>query len=247
MDALVLGGGGGDALAAAHGVPSKAFLPLAGRPMAAWVLRALREGGVGRIAFVGPKGSLDPAPDLWLEEAGDLLANVDRGLAALGGERPVLVATADVPLLTGEAVRHLLQAAPPAALVYPVVPREAVEARFPGMKRTYARLKEGTFTGGNLVILDPELFRRALPVARKVVAWRKNPFRLALLFGLGFLLKLLLGSLSVAELEARAERIFGVSMRALVVPYPEIGVDVDKPEDVSFVERALLSGGENLA
>ncbi len=242
MDALVLGGGGDDPLARAHQVPSKAFLPLAGRSMAAWVLDALRRGGVGRMAFVGPRAALDPEPDLWLEDAGDLLTNVERGLAALGEEAPVLVATADVPLLTPEAVRHLLEKAPAAGLVYPIVPKEEVEARFPGMKRTYARLREGTFTGGNLVILDPALFARALPVARKVVAWRKSPFRLAMLFGPAFLFKLLLGALSVAELEARAERIFGVPMRALPVPYPEIGVDVDKPEDLAFAESALGGG-----
>ncbi len=213
--------------------------------MAAWVLRALKGGGADRVAFVGPRGPLEPAPDLWLEDRGDLLANVEAGLSALTAQGPVLVATADVPLLTPEAVFHLLSVAPPAGLVYPIVPREAVEERFPGMKRTYARLREGTFTGGNLVLLDPALFRRALPVARKVVAWRKNPLRLALLFGPAFLLKLLLGVLSVAELEARAEGIFGVPMRAVVVPYPEIGVDVDKPEDVAFAERALSEG--NLA
>lgn len=242
MDALVLGGGRDDALARSYGAPSKAFLPVAGRPMAAWVLRALKEGGVGRVAFVGPRGPLDPAPDLWLRDRDDLLANVEEGLSALAAREPVLVATADVPLLTSEAVAHLLREAPAAGLVYPIVPKEAVEARFPGMKRTYARLREGTFTGGNLVLLDPELFRRALPTARKVVAWRKNPLRLALLFGPAFLLKLLFGALSVAELEARAEGIFGVPMRAMVVPYPEIGVDVDKPEDVAFAERALTEG-----
>jgi len=209
VDALVLGGGGDDALARAYGVPSKAFLPLGKRPMAAWVIEALRGGGVRRVAFVGPKGGLEPAPDLWLEDAGALLANVERGLSALGGGAPVLVATADVPLLTSEAVAHLLREAPAAGLVYPIVPREAVEARFPGMKRTYARLREGTFTGGNLVVLDPELFRRALPTARKVVAWRKNPLRLALLFGPAFLFKLLLGSLSARGRGLRRAGAFG--------------------------------------
>ncbi len=242
MDALVLGGGRGDGLARAYGVPSKAFLPLAGRPMASWVLAALREGGVRRVAFVGPGEPLDPEPDLRLADTGDLLGNVAAGLEALAGDRPVLVATADVPLLSPEAVGYFLENAPEAALVYPIVPKERVEARFPGMKRTYARLREGTFTGGNLVVLDPGLFKKALPLARKVVRHRKNPLALAGLFGLGTILKLLLGRLSVAELEARGGKILGVPVRAMVVPYPEIGVDVDKPEDVKMVERELLKG-----
>jgi hypothetical protein len=129
-------------------------------------------------------------------------------------------------------VRFVLERAPEAALVYPIVPKEAVEARFPGNRRTYARLKEGTFTGGNLLLLDKALFFQALPLARRVVALRKRPLALARLIGLDILLKLLLGRLSLPELEARARRILGVEARALVTPYPEVGVDVDKEEDL---------------
>ncbi len=235
MNAVVLAGG---ANPLGSGAPSKAFVPLSGRPMVAWVLEALRQGGVGKIALVGPGAPLAPEPDLWLEDRGGILENLEAALGALPPGR-VLVATGDVPLITGEAVRYLLKNAPEAALVYPVVPKEAVEARWPGMRRTYARLREGTFTGGNLFLLEPELFFRALPMARKIVARRKNPLALAPLFGFGALFKLLTGRLTVAELEAIAGRLFGVPMRAMVVPYPEIGVDVDKPDDLAFVAREL--------
>jgi len=147
-------------------------------------------------------------------------------------EGRVLVATGDIPHLTEEAVRFVLDKAPEAALVYPIVPKEAVEARFPRTKRTYARLREGTFTGGNLLLLDKSLFRKALPLARRVVALRKRPLALARLVGWDVLLKLLLGRLSLAEVEARAQRILGVEARALVTPYPEVGVDVDREEDL---------------
>jgi len=235
VNAVVLAGG---ANPLGSGAPSKAFVPLSGRPMVAWVLEALRQGGVGKIALVGPRAPLAPEPDLWLEDRGGILENLEAALGALPPGR-VLVATGDVPLITGEAVRYLLKNAPEAALVYPVVPKEAVEARWPGMRRTYARLREGTFTGGNLFLLEPELFFRALPMARKIVARRKNPLALAPLFGFGALFKLLTGRLTVAELEAIAGRLFGVPMRAMVVPYPEIGVDVDKPDDLAFVAREL--------
>jgi len=238
VDAVVLAGGRDDPLARSHGVLSKAWIPVLGKPLLAWVLEALKAGGVERVAVVGPAGQVTPEPDLWVKERGGMLENLEAGLEALSPDR-VMVATADVPLLTPEAVGYLLKNAPEAALVYPIVPREAVEDRWPGMRRTYARLKEGTFTGGNLVILDPELFHRALPTAKKLVARRKNPLALAPLFGLGALFKLLLGRLSVAELERIAQRAFGVPMRALVVPYPEIGADVDKPEDLEFVAREL--------
>ena len=240
MDALVLGGGRRDRLARAYGAPSKAFIHVAARPMASWVISALREAGVGRVAFVGPRGRLEPAPDLWVNDKGGLIENVEAGLSALAPRGRVIVATADIPLLTAEAVRYLVENAPEAALVYPIVPKEAVEARFPGMKRTYARLVEGVFTGGNVVILDPKLLERAWAVARRVAAWRKNPLVLATLFGVDKLVKLLLGRLTVAELERHAERVLGVPARALITPYPEIGVDVDDLDDAELVARELL-------
>jgi hypothetical protein len=107
------------------------------------------------------------------------------------------------------------------------------------MRRTYARLKEGSFTGGNLMRLDPELFFQAEPLVKRLIALRKRPLALARLVGLDVLFKLLVGRLSVAELEARAERLLGVPVKAVVAAYPEIGVDADKPEDLPFFEREL--------
>jgi molybdopterin-guanine dinucleotide biosynthesis protein A len=228
MEAVVLGGGQ-EAWAERYGVRSKALVPYRGRPMAEWVLEALKDAGLSAV-YVGENPGLFPAPRLTLPDQGSLLANLEAALAHVEGR--VLVATTDIPHLTPEAVRFVLEKAPEAALVYPIVPREAVEARFPGNRRTYARLKEGTFTGGNLLLLDKALFFQALPLAKKVVALRKKPLALARLIGLDILLKLLLGSLSLGELEARAKRVLGVEARALLTPYPEVGVDVDREEDL---------------
>jgi len=222
-------GGGREAWAGKYGVRSKALVPYRGRPMAEWVLEALRGAGLLAV-YVGENPGLSPPPRLTLPDRGSLLDNLEAALAHVEGR--VLVATADLPHLTPEAVRFLLERAPEAALVYPIVPKERVEARFPGNRRTYARLREGTFTGGNLLLLDKALFFQALPLARRAVALRKNPLALARMVGLDILLKLLLGRLSLLEVEARAKRILGVEARALITPYPEVGVDVDREEDL---------------
>ncbi|MGC8904046.1 NTP transferase domain-containing protein [Thermus sp.] len=228
MEAIVLGGGR-EAWAGKYGVRSKALVPYRGRPMAEWVLEALAGAGLSAI-YVGENPGLSPPPRLTLPDQGSLLANLEAALAQVEGR--VLVATADLPHLTPEAVSFVLERAPEAALVYPIVPKERVEARFPGNRRTYARLREGTFTGGNLLLLDKPLFFRALPLAKEVVALRKRPLALARRIGWDILLKLLLGRLSLGELEARARRLLGVEARALITPYPEVGVDVDREEDL---------------
>ncbi len=207
--------------------------------MVEYTLAALRATpAVDRIVYVGPvpPQGLTPAPDAALPDQGSMLANLESGLAVARSGR-VVVASGDNPFITPEAVRDLLERAPEAALVYPIVPRAAVEARWPGMRRTYARLRDGVFTGGNLILLDKALFQRALPMARKIVALRKKPLALAGTVGWGVLLKLLLGRLTVADVERRAEQLFGMPMRALVTEYPEVGVDADSEEDVRWFEE----------
>lgn len=244
--AVVLGGGDpNDPFAAAHGVPVKALIDLDGRPMAAWVLEALRRSGrVARVAYVGPLGpGMRELVDVPLADTGGLLSNLEAGVEALrpaGGGR-VLVVTADVPLLTAGMLRDLLDAAdreaPGADLVYPVVRREDCEAAFPGVKRTYARLRDGTFTGGNVFLLDPRLVRE--PRLRAVWAQRKNPLGLARLIGWGTLAGLLTGRLTVAALEARVSRLLGARARALVTPHAAVGTDVDKDGDLDLARRHL--------
>lgn len=241
VSAIVLGGGNGsDAVAAQFGVPVKALALIAGQPMAAHVLRALRSGGVERIVYVGPVTPvLEELTDVQVTARGTMLENLQAGLAAIGDAGRVLVATADIPLLTGEAVRDVLSRDPGTGLVYPVINMLDSEAMFPGGKRTSAKLKEGRFTGGNLFLLEPRLVSAFLPRLEFVLDNRKNVIRLAAMFGLGTLVKLALGTLSVAELEGNVSRILGVPAKALVTKYAEIGFDVDKLDDIALVLERL--------
>jgi GTP:adenosylcobinamide-phosphate guanylyltransferase len=241
IPAVVLGGGkAGDPVALSAGVPVKSLLELGGQPMAAHVLKALRAGGVGKIVYVGQTvPALAPLLDLHIPAVGKMLENLQAGLEPLLHEPRVLVATADIPLLTPKAVQDILARDPSVGLVYPVVPKHAAEAQFPGGKRTYAHLREGTFTGGNLFLLEPRLVGQFLPRLEYVLDNRKNVLRLAGMFGLGALCKLLLGQLRIAELEQTVSRILGVPAKALVSEYAEIGFDVDKPEDLALVKSKL--------
>ncbi|THF84795.1 nucleotide-diphospho-sugar transferase [Deinococcus sp. KSM4-11] len=246
--AVVLGGGDpGDPFAAAHGVKVKPLIPVAGQPMAVHVLRALRGSGrVERIAYVGPTTpEIDAMIDVRVTDVGTLLGNLEAGVEALSqdGLKPaerVLIATADIPMLTAAQVRDVLDGAPPdAGLVYPVVRREVCEATYPGVKRTYARLKDGSFTGGNLFLLDPGLLGQFLPRLREVLAARKAPIRLAALIGPGILLRLVTGRLTIVALEAKVSALLGVSARALITPHAAVGTDVDKDEDLVLAAAHL--------
>lgn len=234
----------------------EALVEIAGRPMVSYVAGALREAlGVGRVVVVGPadlEGTL--GADVEVVEPGDsLVENLRRGFAALaasegredGGPSPVLVCGGDLPLLSGEAVDALLAAceALPAAVHYPVIEKSACEARYPQARRTYASFREGTFTGGNAFLIAPEAREPLLDLVGRFYAARKSPLRLARLLGPAILIKFLLRRLSVRDIERLFQRWTGLAGRAVVFPYPEVGMDVDKVEDLALAKILLKQAG----
>lgn len=243
-DALVLAGGRRDS-ALAGGVRPKAFAPLCGRTMVEFVLSALRDApSIRRIALVGPL-PLPPAVadqiDVQVRERGSLLENVAAGLEALRDDAPVLATAADIPLLTGRAVETFLAAAGAldVDVAYGIVPREDVLRAFPRVHKTFVRLREGTFTGGSLVLLRPRAFHSARAWIERVIQARKRPWELARVFGLRAVVGLLTGRLHVGELERRAQMLTGIRARAVVSHDPEIALDVDRAEALAEVQEHL--------
>ncbi len=231
---MLAGGSAQDPLAQKYGVASKAWIPYRGRPLVEYTLEALDQAGLA-IILVGPQAPLRPLPKVFLPDQSSLLANLEAGVQAAKGER-LLVATGDMPFLSVEAVRWVLQQAPEAGFVYTIIPRSTIEQRFPGMRRTYARVREGSFTGGNIAILDKQVFLTALPLLRRAIALRKRPLALASLIGWGTLFRVLTGRADIPGLEARVSQMIGGPARALITPFAEVGVDIDKEEDLRWLE-----------
>jgi CTP:molybdopterin cytidylyltransferase MocA len=242
--AVVLAGGRADeAFRAATGVENRALAPLAGRPMVAWVLEALAAAAtVERIVLVGAEGLSDaPGARQRLRGGADLVETIERGVGACPGAAFVLLVSADVPALTAEGVDAFVREgmATGADLVYPIIPRAANEARFPGVRRTYLRLAEGVFTGGNLFLARPEALLRQRELIRRAHAARKHPFRLARMIGWRVLWRLWRGRLTLAEAEAAISRLMGGSIRAVITEHAELGADVDHVTDLEAMAKYL--------
>ncbi len=232
----------------------EALIDLMGRPLVRHSIDPLLLAKtIDRIVVVGPEAELEPilaglGVDL-VPPTGDMFDNVLAGFRHLartspGGESKLaLVSTADLPLITPEIVDGLVEAclAEGGEAFYPVVSREIMEAKFPGTRRTYGTLRDGTFTGGNLFVVDGEVLERVAPKAKALIEARKNPLKMAGAIGIGFVVKLLLGRLTIKQLEDYVGRRFGFVARAMIVPWAEIGIDVDKPADLDLV-RAYLGG-----
>jgi CTP:molybdopterin cytidylyltransferase MocA len=222
----------------------EALIDLHGRPLTAYVIDALlKTSVVGRVVVVGPQALKEHGTDrlVVIPPVGGMLENLAAGLDAVSGFPRALVVTGDIPLFTAGIVEEFIRLCGDmeAEVYYPVIPREAVEKDFPGVQRTYVRLREGSFTGGNVGLVDPKALKRCLDRAGDFVRLRKKPVRLALVVGPGFLFRFLLGRISVKDVEKRVSYLLGFSGRAVVAHLPEIGVDVDKPADLEAVRAAL--------
>jgi molybdopterin-guanine dinucleotide biosynthesis protein A len=252
---LVLAGGGlsPEMREAAGGVASRALIPLNGRPMLDYVLTALTEGRhgagrFGRLLVAGNALSL-PKNAVELPDGTSLVDTLLNGIATLHkDETRLLVSTADIPFLTSEAVSDLIERAshyPEADFLYPIVDAYSCAVAFPGMRRTTLHVAEGEFTGGNLVFINPSFIRTNEAALREAYGNRKNVGELAKMLGFGTMVRLLLSRtmprvLPISFLEKSVGRLLGGAVAcAIVTPYPEIGADIDRPEDIPIAAKIL--------
>jgi len=251
VPALVLAGGKTPPeFAAAAGVPetsgSRALADINGLPMVRYVLRALQAAStVGEVILVSPPGASDqPEADRRVEADRDFAGNISAGLEQCKDAEFVLIVTADLPFLTPEAVDAFVSEglSRGADCCYAGIPKEACDERFPGMRRTYLHARNGSFTGGNVVLQRVSAFPRQAEMVREAYLRRKNPAFLARLIGPSNLVKFFLRRLTQQDLEESVSRLLGVRCSLILTRFAELGTDIDKPDDLALARRMLHPG-----
>jgi GTP:adenosylcobinamide-phosphate guanylyltransferase len=244
VDAVILAGGDGEVIDPA--CRFKGLVPVAGRPLVEWVVDAFLDARrINEIAVVMPTaenlgGWVDRVDKLVVSDR-SFMENVLAGTASFREDRPVLVATGDIPLLTGAAIDEFVVASleTGADFVYPIVLRDDVEASFPGTDRTYFRLRSGRYTGGNAMLANPLLLPRMRDMGQRLFEQRKSAVAMVRMAGLVFVVKFLLGRLQPEDLAGKIQEMLGGSGAAVVMRDPSIAIDVDKPADLALVARVL--------
>lgn len=247
VDAIILAGAKNTGpLKECSNSPYEAGIEIAGRPMVELVVAALlKVKRVNRIIVVVPEGILSPVvrERVWkvVSPGETMVDSLIGAFEASEPDAPVLVVTSDIPMISPEAVDDFLDRCDrrPAEVYYSFVSKEANELKYPGVQRTYVKLKDGTYTGGNIVLIHPKVVREHRKRLIQAVALRKQPLKLCRLLGLIFFVKLLFGQLTVAEIERRVERILHLQGAGIISPFPEVGIDVDKPSDLELARKAL--------
>lgn len=258
--ALVLAGSRGptDPVAQAKGLPHKALVPVGGIPMLERVVgtlfmsgliehvtlctdEALAEHGfgpaltrdieAGRITLADPK----PSPS---ESVAHILDEMSEK------HFPLLVTTADHPLLSVDMIGHFADSAPDGAdLAVGVAEASVIRSRYPDAVRTFYRFGGKGYSGCNLFLARTPNARRVVAFWQDMERYRKRPWRLVAAVGGLALLRFLLGRLSLEAAFRHLSRRIGAEIGMVVMPFAEAAIDVDKPGDLELAEAILRARG----
>ena len=243
LNALVLAGGGRDAVCDGSPAVNKAFVEIAGAPMVARVIHALRATPeIERIAVVAPAGSLgDPAlgaSDDRRPSGAQIVDSLQSGVAGDDPDAILLLTTSDAPLLEPRGLAEFIAKvlARDADLAYAIVEKRVHDKRFPGVPHTWARMRDGVYCGGAVFAIRPRVVPALGRFLGELAAARKSPMQLASLFGWDVLLRFVLGFLSIDAAERRASGLLGASVAA-IPSAAELAFNVDRKSDLPLAER----------
>lgn len=256
MHCLILAGGSIDPdnplYDVSQGKP-KALIPVAGKTMLEWVVAAVQTSRyVDEIVIIGIDEATAQLADLhferpvhYLADQGSMIANMRFGTAHIAATWPdtriILGSSADIPTITGEIVEAFIRSCEPwdAAVYYNFVSRETMEARFPGSNRTYTHLANLDVAGGDMSMAQIGILEENVALVEAASNARKQPWRVAQLVGIPFLLRFLLRRVTLSDIEQTASRLVGKPVKVLLSPYAELAMDADKPSQIELLRGEL--------
>lgn len=250
--ALLLAGRRGpiDPIAQSVGGSHKVLVPVAGVPMILRVTRTLRAARtIGQIVVCTD----DPSAFRELDELhtdnisfyrSSGQAPSESVLQYFSGQRqetPLLVVTADHPLLTVEMVDYFCAASAKSGVDVAVglVAESTFRTQYPHSRRSFIPLRNESFCGTNLFALLTPQAVAAVKFWNHAGHFRKRPWRLISTFGWMTLVLLAFRRLDLRAAIPRASRAIGARVAAVQMPFPECAIDVDTLDDLETVTRIL--------
>jgi|LSQX01.3.fsa_nt_gb GTP:adenosylcobinamide-phosphate guanylyltransferase len=253
INVLILAGASKKDRSEEFGTYLKSLADIDGEPMIKYVIDALKACEfIDKMAVVCPYDRLhtylEPMIEHIIDSEDIIMNNVMNGVNCLGFEKPILVVTCDIPLLTPEAVSDFIKRAMDsgADFCYPIVEKSIMEEKFPGIKRTYSKFKEGTFSGGNIFFINPSVVRFCFKKAQELIDNRKEPIKMARVLGFKILTQYCLNDLTLSQVKKRFSKIFDINAEVIISEYPELANDVDTYEHLKYARKYLLKGAGNI-
>ena len=235
------------------GVSQKSLIPIAGKKMIQWVIDAIvGSHNIDHLIVVGLKeGDVDPGskPIHYIADHGSIVDNVLAGMEVVKQIAPqdykILLSSSDIPLITTEIVDEFIDLClkKEGHIHYTVIEEKTMEARFPNSKRTFTRLKGGSYSGGDLMMVDTRAVNPNVELFRGATGNRKNFVAQARLIGFTFIFRFLFRLMDLQEGEARARKAFNVKGHVLDYHRAEVAMDIDKLHHYEMIKQELEAAG----
>jgi GTP:adenosylcobinamide-phosphate guanylyltransferase len=229
----------------------KAMLEIGGKPMVQWVLDALSSAhkveNVVLIGITSESGLTCAKPITFLPNKISMIENILGGINKVIEINPsasrILLVSSDIPGITSEMVDWEVETAsgPDVDLCYNVIKREVMEARYPGSRRTFTKLKGMEVCGGDMNVIRTSVASMNTDIWEKLIASRKNPVKQAAIMGFDTLVLMLLRVITLDEAVKKVTARLHMTGRAIVCPFAEIAMDVDKPNQLELMRLDLAN------
>jgi GTP:adenosylcobinamide-phosphate guanylyltransferase len=236
---------GPDMLAQHFALERKALVPVRGEPMICHVVRTLHMSPhIGTIIILSQdaehlRSAVDAAGGAILVESQNSISlSIKAQAETLGFSSPLLVTTADHPLLTVEMIDEFVRHADGDVAVA-MVERQTMLKQFPDAQRTWLRFSDGAWSGANLFALMTQKSSFALELWADAEQDRKKAWRLFLHFGLFWAIRALTRTIGLHQAMERAGKRLGLDAQLVPMSDPVAAIDVDKLSDHVLAEKIL--------
>ncbi len=243
---LILAGsraGQEDTVAKFAGVRCKAFAEVGDKPMINRVITALKiSDNIGQI-FISLPDDLSFDSDIQ-RIAADIspVRSLVKALEVLADDTPILVTTADHALLSADMINGFINQynVDQFNVAVAMIPLHILRNKYPDMKRTRLRFKDGNYKSCNLFIFkDKQSAEKILTFWQKIEHHRKEPWKMLKSLGLGTLLRYFMRQLSLAQALNYLGDKTTTKIQAVILDIPEAAIDVDRPSDLEFVRSII--------
>lgn len=155
-------------------------------------------------------------------------------------DRIIFIAS-DLPFLSSETLNELIKESwEKEGIYYPTIDENVVPVHLRPMK-TFKSLNRVKYTGGSVIAGKAGDFKKASIYARKLIAYKKNPIKMAQVFGLTTMLALISGSWGPSKLAKKITQKTGITLIPFLTDDWRLAIDVDSWSDLQIIEGPRIA------
>jgi hypothetical protein len=246
--------------------PSKSTLPMHGKRVLDWQLESMcKSPSIGEIYLIGLSPDEFPCPQkLNFISAGrttTILEKIVLGSQTILAKYPeldhLIFCTGDVPGISTDSINDFFKELNQnigADVLLSAVPEDITSQEFPEHGRIVGRFKDLSIIIGEMVALKHTIIPPLVVQINQLTELRSQFIHMSdtskRMLVMRYLvtkprlwiliLKYLLGSLSIEEVEIILSRVYGIKLKITIISDPGIGMDMDLPEDYQKLSDYVL-------